>query len=195
MKKPHSSDASVNEWQDDPLDDAVGDSSESDIDVEALVSDAPAPTRRMDGQPVGVNVRGMRQLTEQQSRFVEGVIAGLTQRQAYREAYPQSTMNDRVTSAAASKLMRHPMVIKRLQESWGETVEHLADDPVATRRYVLRQLLALSKAAESEGSKLKALELMGKSIGLWRDQQVAAPTQSAETLKRELAQHLKLLKG
>jgi hypothetical protein len=83
-----------------------------------------------------------------------------------------------------------------LEEAWGETVEALAEDAVATKRYVLRQLLALSKTAKQEGSRLKALELMAKSAGLFREQVIdAAPAPSAAQLKRELAGHLKLIGG
>jgi hypothetical protein len=59
---------------------------------------------------------------------------------------------------------------------------------------VLKGLLALSKNAKQEGTKLKALELMGKASGLF------APTEiqdkaviTADQLKRELAGHIKLL--
>jgi hypothetical protein len=61
---------------------------------------------------------------------------------------------------------------------------------------VLRQLLALTKNAKQEGSKLKALELMGKAAGIFTAQPTKEETPTtAEQLKRELSGHLKLLKG
>jgi hypothetical protein len=60
---------------------------------------------------------------------------------------------------------------------------------------VLKSLLALSKTAKQEGSRLKALELMGKAVGVFTpvtDTVVIAPT--ADQLKKELSGHLKLLK-
>jgi hypothetical protein len=83
-----------------------------------------------------------------------------------------------------------------LEDAWGETAEALTEDLAATKRYVLRQLLALSKGAKQEGSRLKALELMGKAAGVFTpqaDTEVTAPT--ADQLKRELSGHLKLLGG
>jgi hypothetical protein len=48
--------------------------------------------------------------------------------------------------------------------------------------------------AKQEGTKLKALELLGKSVGLFIDKaEVKTETVTAEQLKRELGQHLKLL--
>ena len=80
------------------------------------------------------------------------------------------------------------------RSAWDETIEHLADDAASTKRYVMRKLVALSKDAKQEGSRLKALELLGKTAGLFVQQDaVAEKTVAPEQLKRELSQHLKLL--
>ena len=81
-----------------------------------------------------------------------------------------------------------------LQEHWGQTVEALTDDAIAVKRYVIKSLLELSKDAKQEGSKLKALELMGKTIGLFKQ----TPTEdddsvTADQLKQELAKHMRLV--
>jgi predicted transcriptional regulator len=82
-----------------------------------------------------------------------------------------------------------------VQDALDETVEHLAEDVAGTKRYVLKQLITHSKQAKQEGTKLKALELLGKSTGLFIDKasEEAKPV-SAEQLKRELGVHLRLLK-
>jgi hypothetical protein len=59
---------------------------------------------------------------------------------------------------------------------------------------VLKGLLALSKVAKQEGTKLKALELMGKAAGLFTPTEVQDKAViTADQLKRELAGHMKLL--
>ncbi len=81
-----------------------------------------------------------------------------------------------------------------INAAWDETIEHLAEDVASTRRYVLRKLVSLSKDAKQEGSRLKALELLGKTAGLFVQQEtVAEKAVAPEQLKRELSQHLKLL--
>ena len=81
-----------------------------------------------------------------------------------------------------------------LNEAWGETVEHLVDDLVASKRYVLKGLLALSKGGKQEGTQLKALELMGKTIGMFQQQEVIEKVEvSTEQLRKELANHLRML--
>ena len=145
-------------------------------------------------EPPRVRQIRQRPLTQKQLAFVRGVIEGKSQRQAYREAYPDDRGADHSVSAAAAKLMKHPVIKQMLDEAWSETVEALAEDAAATKRYVMRQLLALSKTAKQEGSRLKALEMMAKSAGLFREQaEAAAPAPSAAQLKRELAGHLKLI--
>jgi len=135
----------------------------------------------------------VRPLTEQQRLFATLIIQGKTQRQAYREAY-NSQMSDSAVSTNASKLARDPRIASMISAAWDETIEHLADDVASTKRYVMRKLVSMSKEAKQEGSKLKALELLGKTVGLFTvaeektDQKV-----SADQLKKELSGHLRLL--
>lgn len=132
-------------------------------------------------------------LTEQQRLFATYVIQGKTRREAYRLAY-NTNMSDSAVSSNAAKLASDPRIASMISAAWDETIEHLADDVASTRRYVLRKLVALSKEGKQEGSRLKALELLGKTAGLFTQQEAAAEkTVAAEQLKRELSQHLKLL--
>lgn len=166
----------------------------ADTDAEVLAKAAEAPAKRKDGQVI--TAPRQRQLTPKQLAFVRAKISGLSNQDAYREAYPDDHSSSRVISANAYKLTRHPVIGQMLEDAWGETAEALTEDLAATKRYVLRQLLALSKGAKQEGSRLKALELMGKAAGVFTpstDVEVAAP--SADQLKRELSGHLKLLGG
>ena len=165
-------------------------------EAEQLAHMAEKPRVRVDGRPVGSDHRRGKGLTINQHRFVAGVIRGESLRQSYREAFQNNTGSDASISASANKLMKDPRVVRALDEAWGQTVEHLIEDVVASKRYVLKGLLALSKAGKQEGTQLRALELMGKACGLFTPMEVQdkAPV-TADQLKRELAGHLKLLKG
>ena len=159
------------------------------------ISEAERLAQSADAPPVRA-IKAQRKLTAKQLAFVAAKIAGKTNADAYREAYPDDRSSDRVISSNAYKLTRHPVIGQMLEDAWGETVEHLTEDVAATKRYVLRQLLALTKNAKQEGSKLKALELMGKAAGIFTVQPIKEETPAtAEQLKRELSGHLKLLKG
>ena len=170
--------------------------SEAEQFAHALAKNAPKPRRRVDGLPVASEHKRGQPLTVGQQRFIQGVIRGQSLRASYREAFQNDTGSDASISASANKLMKDPRVQEALKEAWGETIEHLVDDVVASKRYVLKGLLALSKKGKQEGTQLKALELMGKACGLFTPTEVQdkAPV-TADQLKRELAGHLKLLRG
>jgi hypothetical protein len=164
-------------------------------EAERLAAHASPPPLRVDGKPKGADAYSRpKPLTAPQMEFTKGMIIGKTMRQAYRDAYPNAKGNDQVITSSAYRLSKDERIQKALQEAWGETVEVLAEDVSATKRYVLKELLALTKGGKQEGSRLKALELMGRAAGMFQPQ-VAEATEkvSAEQLRKELSGHLKLL--
>ena len=177
----------VDEWGDD-------ESPETLSEAEQLAHSAEKPKRRKDGQHKGSDIQRPRPISPRQALFTTGVIQGKSLRQAYRDAYANDTGSDASISASANKLMNDPRIKHILQEAWEETAEHLSEDLAASKRYVLKGLLALSKKASQEGTKLKALELLGKAAGLFTPTEVQDKAViTAEQLKRELAGHIKLL--
>ena len=187
--------------------DAVGDEGQEDESVytddgpepeseaERMAAAAEAPKTRGDGKVVGAEGwKRERPLTQGQQDFCRGVIEGKSLRQAYRDAYPTAQASDSSISASAARLIKDERIAKIIQSAWEETQEALADDMAATRRYVMRSLVALSKQANQEGSRLKALELLGRSAGMWREQQASQdkPLTAAE-LRAQLAGHLRLV--
>jgi hypothetical protein len=178
------------------LDEGEGWEEHADLsEAERLAAHADAPPMRVDGKPKGAdNYTKPRPLTAPQMEFAKGMIQGKTMRQAYRDAYPNAKGSDQVITSAAYRLSRDTRIQSTLQEAWGETVEVLAEDTAATKRYVLKELLALSKGGKQEGSRLKALELMGRAAGMFQPQAAETTEKvSAEQLRKELSGHLKLL--
>lgn len=58
----------------------------------------------------------MDKLTPKQELFVQGIITGLSQRQAYRQAYNAERMTDKTVDETANKLLRNPKVTTRYRE-------------------------------------------------------------------------------
>ena len=168
----------------------LGDLSEA----EQLAHAAERPRLRKDGEHRGSDIRRPKPLSPRQALFCQRVILGDSLRSAYRSAYANDTGSDASISASANKLMKDPRVKVILEEAWEETAEHLSEDLAASKRYVLKGLLALSKKAKQEGTRLKALELMGKAAGLFSPTEVQDKAViTADQLKRELSGHMKLL--
>ncbi len=55
-------------------------------------------------------------LTANQEKFVQGIIEGMSQSEAYRAAYPKQRSSDKTIWECASKLLKNPKVSTRLKE-------------------------------------------------------------------------------
>ena len=62
-------------------------------------------------------------LTVKQEKFVQGLFAGLSQREAYKQAYNCGKMTDKTIDEAACKLAKDPKIITRLEELQNELKE------------------------------------------------------------------------
>lgn len=137
-----------------------------------------------------------RPMTPNMVRFAQGVISGISRREAYRQAYPNAKGNDQTISACAHRLSKDPRVARMIKHGWEETSETLADDLAATKRYVLRALVTLSRKGKAEQTRLRALEMLGRSAGAFAgDAHVKEQVVTADQLRRELAGHLRLVEG
>ena len=177
---------------DDPVPEGLLDEGHlADTDFENPVTHGEA--EQMAQAPLAV-VRH-REMTHGMRTFIAAKLAGSTSRSAYRQAYPNDKGNDNTVSANAYKLSKHPLVAKALADAAGQVDEALLEDMAASKRYVIQSLITLSRDAKQEGSRLKALELLGRASGAFTSaapQEAPAPT--AAQLKQALAGHLKLLK-
>jgi len=161
-------------------------------EAEQAAAAAQGPTLRGDGRPIGSPLQ--RPMTPQQIAFAQALIEGKAPKAAYREAYSNSSAADSTVATAAYKLRRHPAVAKMIQDAEEQTQDVLVEDTGAAKRFVLRALVALSTEAKQEGSRLKALELLGRASGMWRDKPEAIIKQvTAAELKAQLQGHLKLV--
>lgn len=157
---------------------------------------SPQPGTRKDGQLRGApDYRRVKPLTPKQIAFARGVIEGKSLKQSYRDAYGSGATDESV-AVMAHRLGRNPRIKALIADAWEETQEALAEDMAATRRYVMRRLLAHSKAG-SDMVQMRALELMARAAGLFRESDAGgkSPGATPDALKRDLAQHLRLVAG
>lgn len=160
-------------------------------EAEQAAEDAAAPARSLHAVGSG------RQMTEQQRAFAQGLIDGQRPVDSYRAAYPNCKAATQTVVTAAYKLRRHPNVQRMLADASDQSTDNIAGSIEAQRLHVLRELIELSKGAKQEGSRLRALELLGRSAGLYRDQSQAKTVEpiTAAALKAQLVQHLRLVNG
>ena len=82
-------------------------------------------------------------LTQKQEAFVQGILEGMSQADAYRAAYPNQRMSDKTLHEAASRLMANSKIIARLKELRDEMMK-------PTIMSVQERLELLSRIARGE---------------------------------------------
>lgn len=121
-------------------------------------------------------------LTAKQEQFVQNIIEGMSQADAYRSAYSCENMSDNSIYVNASKLASDTKVALRLKE----LREQLAKPSIMSAQ---KRLEWLSDRIEDGGvdinAKLKAIDIMNKMQGEYV-QKVEAEVKSAVNINIEL---------
>ena len=121
-------------------------------------------------------------LTAKQEQFVKNIIDGMSQADAYRNAYDTSRMADKTIHEKASRLMADGKVTARLQE----LRDKIANDKVmnATRR---AERLTEFANDEDPNVAMKAIDLLNKMTGEYV-QKVEAEVTNAVNIHIELSE-------
>lgn len=145
------------------------------------------------GNVYGSRKKDKGRLTAKQRMFCSLVSQGHSMRDSYRKAY-DTQADDAQVSIAASKLAATPKIRHLLDQTFSKQDQMIIDDHVATRRFVMQELLNHAQNMKTESSKLKALELIGRAVSMFTDK-VESKVEAVDTdrLKDELATHLALL--
>lgn len=135
-----------------------------------------------------------RRLTPRMEVFVNHLLAGDTATEAYKKAYNVTSTNPASVLATANKLMKDHRIATLLEALSGEYRRKVIENAVITREHVMSELFKHAQQAKQEGTKLKALELMGRAVGMFTDKvEQKVEEISTEKLKEELKSHLSLL--
>lgn len=122
-------------------------------------------------------------LTAKQEKFVQNIIQGMSQADAYRSAYSCKNMSDKTIWENASRLANDSKVSARLSELRGQLTK-------ATIMSAQERLEWLTKVINSEeettGDKLRAADLMNKMQGEYV-QKVEAAVTNAVNINIELS--------
>ena len=107
-------------------------------------------------------------LTSRQASFVEELLTGTSQTTAYKSKYSTTHMSPKTIWEASSRLSKHPKVVARLDEL---RAEKEAEERMLRLSYgdsVINELQKLALNAKSDRARIKALELLGKTVGLFQ---------------------------
>ena len=122
-------------------------------------------------------------LTPKQETFVQKIIEGMSQADAYRSAYSCKNMSDNAIYVNASKLAADAKVALRIKELRDE----LAKPSIMTAQERLEWLTErIADAGVDINAKLKAIDIMNKMQGEYV-QKVEADVKSEFTINIELS--------
>lgn len=149
------------------------------------------------GKPYLSVVRDTDRLTAKQEAFAQQVAAGAILSDAYRECYSAENMADRTVWTEACRLASNPKVATRIKAI--QTDRESDQRMVRLRReeYVLKRLASEAEGAETDGSRVRALELLGKTVGMFTDRVEVEQDgdKSAAELEADLEKRLRDLLG
>lgn len=122
-------------------------------------------------------------LTPKQEKFVQSLIQGMSQADAYRSAYSCKNMSDNSIYVNASKLVNDTKVALRIKE----LREQLVKPTIMTAQQRLEWLtMLINSDKETTGDKLKAADIMNKMQGEYI-QKVEAEVTNAVNINIELS--------
>lgn len=102
------------------------------------------------------------ELTPKQEKFIQNIVSGMSQRQAYKDAYNAGNMTDESIDVEACKLFNDTKVSKRYQE----LMKKLEDTAIMTaieKRKLLKEM-ALD-VGNSISDRIKAIDTDNKMAG------------------------------
>ena len=102
-------------------------------------------------------------MTDKQRRFADEYLIDLNATRAYKAAYP-SVKRDETAAAAASRLLSFVKVQEYIKEHMQQRQERVQ----ITQDEVVTALKELAFNAEKDTDRIRALELLGKHLGLFQ---------------------------
>ena len=121
-------------------------------------------------------------LTAKQEKFVHNLVKGMTQIEAYKDAYSAKNMSDNAISREASLLLKNPKIAQRFKELGSKT----ESKTIMNAQERLEWLTDIIKSEEeSTNDKLRAVDIMNKMQGEYI-QKIEADVKNDVTISVEL---------
>jgi hypothetical protein len=150
-------------------------------------------TRKKSGSLIGQ--KGM---TDKQQAFVDAVFAGSNFSDAYRTAYDAQNMSAGAIHREACILAQHPKVSQRLEQMSADREREQRMQRLSRAERVVEKLEGIGiRGDTADGTQVRALELLGKTLGLFIDK-VETEDKTArdpESIRAELEARLNRLIG
>lgn len=131
-------------------------------------------------------------LTTKQRQFVDAILSDKYDSQiaCYMDVYDVE-LDDKGkipnwANVEATRLMQNPKVTLSIKEGLEAKEKRLLASTLRTKDYVLKKLYSLAEEDIQASSKIRALELLGKSVAMFTDVQETKETRTSEDVEKEL---------
>ena len=127
-------------------------------------------------------------LTAKQMHFARCVASGMSQAEAYREAYDVTAEGKSASHReAASRLMKRTDISARVSALIAQRERSILASSLSDRERVLSKLRHWVDHAEAgDSNRIRSAELLGKTSGLFRDVVETSESRSSDDLLAEL---------
>ena len=125
-------------------------------------------------------------LTAKQTKFINEVSEGSSQSSAYRKAYDTTRMTPKTVWEESSRLRKHPKVSARIVELEAEKEARQRVQALSREDRILNELEDIAFGSTNAMARLRALELLGKTVGLFKPKEVREQTRTAEEIKSSI---------
>lgn len=86
-----------------------------------------------------------KRLTQKQEKFVQELIKGKSQREAYKSAYNAKKMSDNAIDVEASKLLKNPKVALRHEQLRSRVIKRTEEKAIITAEEIIKEIASIAK--------------------------------------------------
>ena len=152
-----------------------------------------------DKKPTLKLVKDKTKLTMKQKAFCDLIIKGKlgSQIECYMEVYDVAlTKEGKIPKHAhvdCSRLMAHPNCSLYIANALKRKETNAVASTTRTRSYVLEQLMKESREADSDSTRVRALELLGKTVNLFSDTLEIKESRTSDDIEHEIEEKIEAL--
>ena len=139
------------------------------------------------------------ELTIKQRQFVDEIIKGKlgSYKEAYAKVYDVTlTKQGKIpkwVEVEASKLVANPKITISIQRAMERKEQSAVASSIRTRNYVIAQLYRERKEAASDATRVRALELLGKSVSLFSDVVETKEARTSDEVEADIEERIQAL--
>jgi len=139
------------------------------------------------------------ELTIKQRQFVDEIIKGKlgSYKEAYAKVYDVAlTKQGKIpkwVEVEASRLVANPKIAISIQRAIERKEQSAVASSLRTRNYVIDQLYRESKEADSDATRVRALELLGKSVSLFSDVVETKEARTSDEVEADIEERIEAL--